>query len=82
MKVAIVAIVGAVAGGHAPGILNIRINGLRCCLDEVPFGRSFAGDCQSGQCDYLATRILNQHLRHAMNLGGGYTTCCQWHDGA
>lgn len=62
------------AHGHIPKSMNIPVDELRDRLDELPTDRTIAAYCQVGQRGYLATRILLQSGRKAVNLGGGYAT--------
>lgn len=64
---------GEVADGAIPGALNIPVDELRDRMDELPDGRVLAY-CAVGVRGYLASRILVQAGREAVNLDGGYTT--------
>jgi NADPH-dependent 2,4-dienoyl-CoA reductase/sulfur reductase-like enzyme/rhodanese-related sulfurtransferase len=65
--------------GHIPGAVNIPVDELRRRLAELPRDRDLAVYCQVGQRGYLATRILIQSGRQAVNLGGGYKTYRLFH---
>jgi len=67
---------GEYAQGHIPGAINIPVDELRQRLDEIPSKGTLISYCKVGMRGYLATRILLQHDREAVNLSGGYTT---WH---
>jgi len=62
------------ARGNIPNSVNIPIDELRGRLDELPRDRKVAVYCQVGQRGYLATRILLQSGRQAVNLSGGFKT--------
>lgn len=62
------------SSGHIPGAVNISVDDLRSRLSELPSGQKIAAYCQVGQRGYLATRILLQSGRSAVNIGGGYKT--------
>jgi len=57
--------------GHAPGAINIPLNGLRGSLGELPRDREILVYCHSGQRAYYATRILVQNGFAAKNISGG-----------
>jgi len=63
--------------GSIPGAVNIPIDVLRDRLAEVPADHPIVAYCQVGIRGLLATRILNQHGRTAVNLSGGYTSYAQ-----
>jgi len=62
------------ARGHIPRSANIPVDELRDRIGELPSDRLIAAYCQVGQRGYIATRILLQSGRHAVNIGGGYRT--------
>lgn len=62
------------SSGHIPGAVNISVDDLRSRLSELPSGQKIAAYCQVGQRGYLATRILLQSGRSAVNISGGYKT--------
>ncbi len=57
--------------GHAPGAVNIPLNGLRERLGDLPKDREILVYCHSGQRAYYATRILVQNGFAAKNISGG-----------
>ena len=60
------------AAGAIPGFVNIPLDDLRGRLCEVPTDRRIVVTCQAGQRGYIATRLLVQDGRDAVNLAGGY----------
>ena len=66
------------AAGHIPHAVNVPIDELRSRLAELPAGRAIVAYCQVGQRGYLATRILRQSGKDAVNLSGGYRTYRLW----
>ena len=64
------------AAGAIPGFVNIPVDDLRGRLGDVPTDRRIVVTCQAGQRGYIATRLLDQEGRDAVNLAGGYKTYC------
>ncbi len=56
---------------QVPGAVNIPLDQLRACLDELPRDREIHVICRSGQRAYYATRILLQNGFKARNVSGG-----------
>ena len=66
------------AAGHIRNAVNVPVDELRSRLAELPKGRPIVAYCQVGQRGYLATRILRQSGKDAVNLSGGYRTYRLW----
>ena len=64
------------AGGQIiPGSLNIPLDELRSCLNEIPPNKPVYIYCGVGLRGYVASRILIQRgFTHVKNLSGGYKT--------
>ncbi|WLR51246.1 CoA-disulfide reductase [Bacillus tianshenii] len=60
--------------GHIPNAINIPLDEIRNRIEEFPADKSIYVYCQVGLRGYLASRILLQHNRNAVNLDGGYKT--------
>ncbi len=62
------------AEGAIPGSRHIPLHELRERLAELPKEQDIVVHCATGQRSYYATRLLNQHGRHAFNLSGAFRT--------
>lgn len=65
---------GEFEGGTIPGAINIPVDLLRECIDELDKGKEYLVTCAVGVRGYLATRILLLNGYKARNLTGGYKT--------
>jgi NADPH-dependent 2,4-dienoyl-CoA reductase/sulfur reductase-like enzyme/rhodanese-related sulfurtransferase len=60
--------------GAIPDSINIPVDELRDCLDELDRGKEVLLYCQVGLRGHVATRMLLQHGFTVKNLSGGYRT--------
>lgn len=58
--------------GHLENAVNIPLEDLRECLEELPRDREIWVHCYVGQRSYFAARILRQHGFKVKNISGGY----------
>lgn len=60
------------ASGHIDGFVNIPVDDLRECLDEIDRGKKVYVICQSGLRSYIASRILEGNGYETYNFAGGF----------
>lgn len=58
--------------GHIDGAINIPLDELRNCLDEIDKNKTLCINCQSALRSYIACRILSQYGFKCKHLSGGY----------
>jgi len=58
--------------GHAPGFINVELDGIREHLDQIPAGKPVYVMCQTAIRSYIACRILSQNGYDCYNISGGY----------
>ena len=64
---------GEVSAGSIPGSVNISVDELREKMELIPEGKLLV-TCRVGQRGHIATRLLREWGREAINLDGGYLT--------
>ena len=58
--------------GHADGFINIPVDDLRNCIDELDKSKPVYVMCQSGLRSYIASRILMGNGFDVYNFAGGF----------
>ncbi len=58
--------------GHADGFINIPVDDLRNCINELDKSKPVYVMCQSGLRSYIASRILMGNGFDVYNFAGGF----------